>query len=87
MNARLKDDGEALTDELKQILRNAGKNFDQKKRRGESPLHIAAEENAREVAALLIEKGAYINAEDNDGWTPLDHAKYTKAHDVARLLE
>ncbi len=53
----------------------------------ETPLHIAAQSNAHEVAALLIEKRADINAKDNKGRTPLDFAKLLKAHDVIRLLE
>ncbi len=52
-----------------------------------TPLHDAADSNSHEVAALLIDKSADINAKDNGGYTPLDIAKSYKAHDVIRLLE
>ena len=38
------------------------------------PLHIAAHHESTEVAALLIERGAEVDARDDDGWTPLHYA-------------
>ncbi len=38
---------------------------------GWTDLHYAVQLNLREVVALLIEKGADVNARDNDGDTPL----------------
>ena len=37
------------------------------------PLHLAARYESADVAALLIERGAEVDAED-DGWTPLHYA-------------
>ena len=42
---------------------------------GFSPwLHVAARHESPEVAALLIERGAKVNARDDNGWTPLHYA-------------
>ena len=42
---------------------------------GFSPwLHVAARHESPEVAALLIERGAEVNARDDIGWTPLHYA-------------
>ena len=42
--------------------------------RGGTPLHWAAGEGHKEIAELLIAKGAYVNAKDKSGYTPLDRA-------------
>jgi ankyrin repeat protein len=42
---------------------------------GWTPLHDAARGGHKEIAELLIAKGADLNAKDNDGETPLDWAK------------
>ena len=39
-----------------------------------TPLHAAAVEGYKEIAELLIAKGADVNAKDDDGATPLDLA-------------
>jgi hypothetical protein len=39
-----------------------------------------------QVAELLIEKGAYVNAQNNRGWTPLHIAAYWNRKDIAKLL-
>ena len=62
VDARLKSDRKLITDELKETLHRFGKNYDGRKRYGETPLHIAAGENVHETAALLLEKGAAVNA-------------------------
>ena len=50
-----------------------------------TPLHFAAEKNSLEVARLLIEHGADVNAKDSV-FTPLDMAAEFNSIDVARLL-
>ena len=52
-----------------------------------TPLHWAANQNRVELAALLIEKGADVNAVAGNGYTPLDVADYMKAGAVVVLLE
>jgi ankyrin repeat protein len=44
---------------------------------GETPLHLAAGVRHEEVISYLIEKEVDINAENMDGWTPLDYAHET----------
>jgi ankyrin repeat protein len=40
----------------------------------------------REAAAVLIEKGADVNAKANDGTTPLSRAKYNNDKQMIALL-
>lgn len=68
---------------------------------GKTPLHLAAEEGHKDVVEFLVKKGAHINAKDNAGLTPLDHAalndhanvenslagKEAKAHLIGRAIK
>jgi len=50
-------------------------------------LHAAASEGHKEVAALLIAKGADVNAKNKpNGWTPLDWTGINGDHATADLL-
>ena len=51
-----------------------------------TPLHLAAETNSIDIARLLIDSGADIEAKDNDGLTPMHWAAETNSLDVVRLL-
>ena len=53
-----------------------------KDRFGFTPLHFAA---TKEIAELLINEGADVNAKDK-GWTPLYHAAWRGHKEVAELL-
>ncbi len=53
---------------------------------GETPLHWTAKSNSRDVAELLITKGADINAEDKSGNTPMSVAAQSNSRDVVELL-
>ena len=86
VDPKLKSDNKPLTDKLKKILHQFEKDYDDRKRGGETPLHIAAKENAYETAALLIEKGAEVDAKDNDGNTPLAVALKHNADEIMALL-
>ena len=48
-------------------------------------LHRAAKENRVDIARALIDRGAEVDARDEDGDTPLHDAAW-KSLDVARLL-
>ena len=51
-----------------------------------TPLHFAAAGNARGTAALLLDRGAIIDAKDDDGYTPLHIAAYHDALETVVLL-
>ena len=55
---------------------------------GESPLHVAGENNATMAAELLLALEAEVNAPDFGGWTPLHWAADGDGNvvDVARML-
>ena len=53
---------------------------------GRTPLHYAAMYGHKEVAELLIAKGANVNVKDEDGETPLDLAIKYKQTEIANLL-
>ncbi len=85
VDARLKSDEKPFTDEWKATLRRFGKNYDNSNRSEDTPLHIAAWENARETTALLIEKGAAVNTKTNDGKTPLAVALRRDAYEATAV--
>ena len=51
-----------------------------------TPLHYAAANGHKEIAELLITKGADVNAKDEDGGTPLDGAISRNQTEIADLL-
>ena len=53
---------------------------------GQTPLHYMAENNACQIAALLIENGANVNAKDGFDNAPLHYAGYNDASAIAFLL-
>jgi len=53
---------------------------------GRTLLFYAAQNGHLEVALLLLDKGADVNAADRDGWTPLYPASSNGHLEVARLL-
>jgi cytohesin len=53
---------------------------------GATPLYLAAEFGRKEVAALLLAKGAEVNARDKSGATPLGGAIRRKHSETADLL-
>jgi hypothetical protein len=53
---------------------------------GATALHIASREGFYEIAKILIENGADVNAIDNEGWTPLMRANINGHHEVVALL-
>ena len=53
---------------------------------GDTPLHIAAYKGYKDIAKLLLGKGADVNAKNEDGDTPLHMAADKGNKDVAELL-
>jgi ankyrin repeat protein len=49
-------------------------------------LHYAAQRGHKEIAELLISKGADVNAKGEDGWTPLHEAAWDDRKEIAELL-
>ena len=52
----------------------------------QNPLLYAAEKGQKEIAELLITKGADVNAKDSQGWTLLQHAAINGHKEIAQLL-
>jgi ankyrin repeat protein len=65
-----------------------GESFDRdsKPGRGETPLHLAAALENPEFARLLVDRGAEVNAKDDDGHTPLHVAVRAGREPTVRLL-
>ena len=49
-------------------------------------LHYAAGEGRKEIAELLIAKGADVDAKDEEEWTPLHSAAYVGNKEIVELL-
>ncbi|MBP7710152.1 MAG: ankyrin repeat domain-containing protein [Rickettsiales bacterium] len=58
----------------------------QKNAGGATALHIAAREKKLEIAKILVENGADVNAADNEGWTPLMRASLAGDAEFVNLL-
>ena len=67
-------------------LLSDGADVKAKNQLGDTPLHAAAEGNAKEAAELLLSKEADVNAVNNDGMTPMHLAAGSDAVDVAVAL-
>ena len=50
------------------------------------PLHYASSKGKKDICSLLIERGAAVNAKDDEGQTPLNWASYYGDKDVCALL-
>ncbi|MFB0553824.1 MAG: ankyrin repeat domain-containing protein [Phycisphaerae bacterium] len=51
-----------------------------------TPMHLAAEKGHRDIVAVLVAKGADINAKNNYDQTPLDVALQRNRNDIVNLL-
>jgi len=50
-------------------------------------LHVAAREGDLQMARVLIQNGANINAQDTRGWTPLHEACFWSQKELVKLLK
>ena len=73
-------------EEIKKHLNRDRNLINQKDVVGYTALHIAALEGHKEIAKLLIEKGADLNIQDVSGVTPLIYAVMNLHNEVAELL-
>lgn len=53
---------------------------------GATALHIASRIGNYEIANILIKKGADLDIQDNEGWTPIMRASSSAYHDLVKLL-
>jgi ankyrin repeat protein len=67
---------------------NVNANMNTTNQSGVTPLMstAATPDGAIEIAKLLLEKGATVNAKDWLGWTPVMHASYYGRIDLVKLL-
>ena len=72
--------------EMVEKLIALGEDINQKSN-GKTPLQYAARYNRVEIAKLLLENGAKLNAKCDKGYTALKYAELSKATDVAQLLK
>ena len=87
VDVRLDEGGERIGESLKRTLRELGRDFDAWGSDGETPLHLAAWENALSVAEYLAGQGADVNAKNSgNGGTPLHSAAARDALGMAELL-
>ena len=69
-----------------QKLIEAGVNVNVSKNK-HTVLHYACDQGQLEVVKLLLEKGADVNAKNEEGETPLDIAKKTSNKEIIKLFE
>lgn len=72
--------------EMVEKLIALGEDINQKSN-GKTPLQYAARYNRVEIAKLLLDNGAKLNARCDNGFTALKYAEISKATDVAQLLK
>jgi ankyrin repeat protein len=67
---------------------NVNANMNTTNQSGITPLMVTAmtPDGAIEIAKLLLERGARVNAKDWLGWTPVMHASYYGRIDLVKLL-
>jgi len=77
----------AGTKEVVELLLAAGAETYVRGRHGTIPLHLAADRPGKvAIVAVLVSKGAQINAKDDRGFTPLDWAESCNRREAVELL-
>jgi len=57
-----------------------------RKSKGMTPLMYAARYNKSEIVVLLIQHGANLKVKSDRGYTALEYAKMSKAHDTYKII-
>ncbi len=68
------------------FIAHVGAEVNAKNKYGNTPLHIAATENAHQTAEVLLIQDAEVNAKNEYGSTPLHIAAYKNAYQTAEVL-
>lgn len=71
---------------LQELLDKKQKLVNKRNKRGETALHIAAENNNKPIAVLLLSKGAEIDAQTEYFWTPLYSAVSASKETMSKFL-
>ena len=85
VDARLKDNLD-YSDRLMETLRILGYDFNYWSAEGQTPLILAAKENAYDTARLLVDRGADIHAKYGNGGTALFVAVWKNSREIAEFL-
>jgi ankyrin repeat protein len=72
-------------EKVKEFLEQ-GTDINAKDEDGDTPLHIAVEQDYNDIAKLLIDRGADVNAGDQKDYTPLYSAIWNRNRDLVGLL-
>jgi len=71
---------------VKTLISNNKELINMKSEKGQTPLHLAAQNGSQEIVDFLISQGADINAKDSEGNTPLITALTLKKTNTAKFL-
>ncbi len=71
---------------VKALISNNKELIQTRSDKGQTPLHLAAQNDSKEIVEFLISQGADIDARDGEGNTPLLTSLASKKTDLARFL-
>lgn len=71
---------------IAKILIDHGADVNARRKRGQTPLMMAAQNGHLEVVQLLVESGASLTEDDDSGWTALDYAEQYERESVVDYL-
>ncbi|KAH6773000.1 K+ transporter 1 [Perilla frutescens var. frutescens] len=74
------------SDLLEEIVRHGG-DVTRPKTNGCTALHVAVTEGNIQIVRFLLDQGAHIYKQDEDGWTPRDLAEQQGHHEITQLFD
>jgi len=78
--------GRILSEQVKAILEKDENAVYSRDKDKDTPLHYAASQGSKEIATLLIQKGASLNAQNYQGYTPLHWAAHHDNVDIIKSM-